>query len=118
VLSVYTSSILQNLIQLTQDYRNDLLAVQEVRWLGKSIIDKMYCTIYYSCDDKQHFFEWALLLVNILDQNYLILSLLIGECMCLELGKFKNYSLICAHAPTEEKRERENDRFYEGLDRT
>jgi hypothetical protein len=29
--------------------------------------------------------EHALLLVNILDQDYLILSLLIGECMSLEL---------------------------------
>jgi len=33
-------------------------------------------------------------------------------------GKFKNYSLICAHAPIGEKSERENDRFYEGLERT
>jgi hypothetical protein len=33
-------------------------------------------------------------------------------------GKFKNYRPICAHAPVEEKSERENDQFYEGLDRT
>jgi hypothetical protein len=85
VLSVYRSSTLQNLIQLTQDYRTDLLAVQEVRWLGRSIIERMYCIIYYSCDYKQHFFEQASLLVNILDQDYFILNLLIGECMWSEL---------------------------------
>ena len=33
-------------------------------------------------------------------------------------GKFKNYRIICAHAPVKEKSEGENDQFYEGLDRT
>jgi hypothetical protein len=30
---------LQNQIQVTQDYKTDLLAVQEVRWLGRSITE-------------------------------------------------------------------------------
>jgi len=30
-------------------------------------------------------------------------------------GKFKNYSLICAHAPTEEKSEREKHQLYDRL---
>jgi len=63
-----------------------LLAVKEVRWLGRCIIDKRYCTIYYSCDDKQHFLEQALLLVNMLDLDYLILSLLIGEYLELDVN--------------------------------
>jgi len=49
MLSLDRSSTLQNMIQVTQDMI-DLLAVQEVRWLGRSIIKKD-CTIYYSCDD-------------------------------------------------------------------
>jgi len=32
-------------------------------------------------------------------------------------GKFKNYIFSCAHAPMEEKSERENDQFYERLER-
>jgi hypothetical protein len=40
MLSVYRSGSLQNLIQVTQDYRIDLLAVQEVRWLGRSVIER------------------------------------------------------------------------------
>jgi len=33
-------------------------------------------------------------------------------------GIFKNYSFICAHAPTEEKSECVQDQFYERLERT
>jgi hypothetical protein len=45
VLSVHRSGALQNLIQVTQDYKIDLLAVHEVRWLGRSIIEKKNCVI-------------------------------------------------------------------------
>jgi len=41
--------------KITQDYKFDLLAVQEVRWLGRSIIEKD-CRIYYSCDDEENIF--------------------------------------------------------------
>jgi hypothetical protein len=51
VLSLYRSSTLQNLFKITQEYKIDLLAVQEVRWLGRSIIEKD-CRIYYSSDDE------------------------------------------------------------------
>jgi hypothetical protein len=40
------SDPLQNMIEVTQDYTNDLLAVQEVRWLGMSIIDSVYSIPY------------------------------------------------------------------------
>jgi hypothetical protein len=39
-------------------------------------------------------------------------------CVLRMRGKFKNYIFICAHAPMEEKSERENDQFYERLERT
>ena len=55
MLSLYRSGTLQYLIGVTQDYKIDLLAVQEVRWLGRSIIEKD-CTIYYSCDDEENMF--------------------------------------------------------------
>jgi hypothetical protein len=59
VLSVPRSGALQNLIQVTQDYKIDLLAVQEVRWLGRSIIKKKDCVIYYSYYDKHPIFGTA-----------------------------------------------------------
>jgi hypothetical protein len=45
-----------------------LLAVQEVRWQGGSIIEKD-CRIYDSCDDDDNIFGAGLLLVNISDQE-------------------------------------------------
>jgi hypothetical protein len=39
-------------------------------------------------------------------------------CVLRIRGKFKNYSFICAHAPTEKKSEREKDQFYDRLERT
>jgi hypothetical protein len=56
VLSLYRSGALWNLIQVTQDYKTGLLVAQEIRWLGRSIIEKKHCTIYYSCDDTQQIF--------------------------------------------------------------
>jgi len=35
---MYRNGTLQNLIEVTQDYKIDLLAVLGVRWLGRSII--------------------------------------------------------------------------------
>jgi hypothetical protein len=39
-------------------------------------------------------------------------------CVLSNRGKFKNYSFICAHAPTEEMSEREKAQFCDRLDRT
>ena len=55
VLSLYRSGKLQKLIEITQEYKIDLFAVQEVRWLGRSIIEKG-CRIYYICDDDENIF--------------------------------------------------------------
>jgi hypothetical protein len=55
VLSLYRSGTLQNLIEVTQDYKTDLLAVQQVRWLRRSVIEND-CRISYSCDDEERVF--------------------------------------------------------------
>jgi hypothetical protein len=55
VLSLYESDTPQNLIKITHDYKFDLLAVKEVRWLGRSIIEKD-CRIYYRCYDEENIF--------------------------------------------------------------
>ena len=68
VLSLYRSGTLQNLFKIMQEYEIDLLVVQEVRWLGRSIIGRTaeYNTAVLM---KKIFLEQALLLVNISDQE-------------------------------------------------
>ncbi|GFG38153.1 hypothetical protein Cfor_04817 [Coptotermes formosanus] len=69
MLSLYRSGVLRNLIQVTQDYKTDLLATQAIRWLGRSIIEKKFCPIYYSCDDK-HFWNGEKLGIKEIKQEY------------------------------------------------
>jgi hypothetical protein len=55
MLSLYTrSEVLRNLMEVTQEYGTDLLAVQKIRWLGKTIMEKKDCMVYNSSHDKQH----------------------------------------------------------------
>jgi len=68
VLSLYRSGKLHKLFGVTQDYKIDFLAIQEVGWLGGSIREKD-CRMYYSCDDEENIFKQSLLLVNISDQE-------------------------------------------------
>jgi hypothetical protein len=36
-------------VREAQRYKIDVLAVQEMRWVGQSILEKKECTICYSC---------------------------------------------------------------------
>ena len=94
-----------------------MLAIQEVRWLGRSIIEKKDCTVYYSCDNKQHIFGTGFIVSKSI--RLIIEFKPINRRMCVLRirGKFENYSYICAHAPTEEKSERKKYQFYGRLDR-
>jgi len=68
VLSLYRSGTLQYLMGVRRDSKIDLLAVQEVRLLGRSVIEKD-CTNYYRSDDEKICLGLALFLVNISDQK-------------------------------------------------
>ena len=60
---------------------SDLLAVQEVRWLGRNITEMKDCKICYICDDPM-FLEQALLLVSNSDQR-VINFIAIDRRMCV-----------------------------------
>jgi hypothetical protein len=52
LLSLYKTGTLKNPIKVKQEYKIDLLAVQELMWLGRSVIEKD-CRMYCSCDDEK-----------------------------------------------------------------
>jgi hypothetical protein len=51
---MYRSGALRNLIEVIPEYCTDLLAIQEIEWLGKSMLEEKNCMVYYSCHEKQH----------------------------------------------------------------
>jgi len=98
---VYRNGALQNLIEVMQEYKIDLLAVQEVRWLGRSIIEKD-CRIYYSCDDEKNIFGAGFIASKHIRSRVIISKLFDMRLWMLRIrGEFKNYSFIYAHVPTQ-----------------
>ncbi|GFX92623.1 craniofacial development protein 2 [Trichonephila clavipes] len=87
---------------------------QEIRWLGTGILDKKDCTLYYSCQEKAHHFGVGFI-VNKKLRNTVIDFQAISMRLCkIQLrGRHYNTTLICAHAPTDDKDETEKDLFYD-----
>jgi hypothetical protein len=70
MLSLYRSGSLQNLIEVTHDYyKIDLLSVQEVRWLGRIVLERRIAKYTIVVMINSIFLEQALLLVNTSDQE-------------------------------------------------
>jgi len=113
MLSLYRSGTLQNLIKIMQEYKTGLLAVQEVKLLGWSIIEKD-CRIYYSCDNEENIFGAGCIVNKHIRSRVIIFKPIDMRLWVLRIrGKFKNYSFICAHVLTEEKSERQKDLLCE-----
>lgn len=115
--TLYRGGALKNLIEIFTSYNMDLMAVQEIRWLGHSVLEKKNYSFYYSCHDSQHQFGTGFVVSKKIRER-VIDFLPVNERLCkLRLkGKLQNISVICAHAPTEEKPETEKDGFYDTLE--
>jgi hypothetical protein len=51
---MYMAEALKTLINQPSAYKEDIVALQEIRWTGSGILDKRDCTLFYSCDNKDH----------------------------------------------------------------
>ena len=100
----------------------DLVALQEIRWLGNGVHNrrgKQCYDIYYSCHDRHRVLGTGFAVGPRL-KSVIIDFMAINDRLCtLRMqGKFFKISLKNVHAPTEEKDEEENDLFYGRLART
>ncbi|KAJ9589104.1 hypothetical protein L9F63_017608 [Diploptera punctata] len=118
VLSLHRPGALKVLLEQLDLYKLDLLALQEVRWIGNGILEKKSHTIFYSCHKKGHAFGTGFVLHKRI--KHLIMDFKAKSprsCILRIKGCFFNYSFICVHAPTNEKNEEEKERFYDELDK-
>jgi len=85
--------------------------------MGEGIIDKKNHTIFNSCDRKRHMFRSGFIVNKRI--KHLVTDFKAKTpriCKIRVRGLFFNYSLICVHAPTEDKDDDDKDNFYEDLD--
>jgi exonuclease III len=102
---------------MLKTYEIDILAIQEMRWIGQNILERKDCTVYYSCHDKTHFGTGFIVSKKIRDIVMDFQPISMRLCKLRLRGKFHNYSIVCVHAPTEEKSDHEKDILYELLER-
>jgi hypothetical protein len=116
--NVFRPGALAKLKEELKKYRVAIATVQEVRWCGNGIVDSRDFAICYSGNKKQTQFGTGFTIHKkytslIMDFNP------VNERLCsLRMkGKIFNTTLICVHAPTEEKDDEQKDTFYDKLER-
>jgi hypothetical protein len=103
----------ENLKQEMEKVQMDLVTLQEIRWLGNGTLEKKTCVIFYSCNPVKHVFGVGFYVNSRFLSNILCFEPVNDRlCWIRVRGKFRNYSIINAHAPTEDKDDEEKDKFY------
>jgi hypothetical protein len=91
----------------------DLVVLQEIRWLGNGTWEKKKCVIFYRCNPVRRVLRVAVY-VNSRFLPNILRFVPVNDRLCWIRvgGKCRNYSIINAHAPTEDKNDEEKDNFY------
>lgn len=119
VRTLHRPGALKVLTDTLESYKADVTAIQEMRWIGSKIIQKLNCDVYYSCHKDKHIFGTGFIVSK--RCKHIVLDFKpVNERICrIRLkGKFFNTSIINAHAPTEDKTDDIKEDFYDVLGRT
>jgi exonuclease III len=117
VRSLFKPGTLKNLMQELKRYKICIAALQEIRWKENDIFDSDDYTTCYSGSNDRNLFGTGFLVHKRLRNSIIDFVPVDERICCLRIkGKFVNTTLICVHAPTEEKDEIENNSFYDNLD--
>lgn len=118
VRTLYRPGAAQQLADALTKCKADITAIQEMRWIGQGCLKKNNCDIYYSCHPERHEFGCGFVVGAKLRRRVSHFTPINERLATIRItAKFFNISLICAHAPTEEKDDVAKDTFYAELDR-
>jgi exonuclease III len=94
-----------------------IVAIQEIRWRGYGHVRKEKCSLYYSCNPtKTGQFGTGFIVKKELVKNVLGFEPYNERICKLRLkGKFHNLSIICVHAPIDDKNDEIKEQFFEDL---
>jgi sorting nexin-29 len=119
VFTLCEGRALRNLEKVLQEYKVDIIALQEIRLIGQAIVKGRDSIIYYSGHKSKHEFGCGFIVskkVKHLDIDFIPIDHRI--CTLRVKGRFNKLSWICAHAPTENNNEDIKDTFYKDLETT
>ncbi|XP_051864248.1 uncharacterized protein LOC127566265 [Drosophila albomicans] len=97
----------------------DITAIQEMRWTGQGCSKRANCDIYYSCHAERREFGCGFVVSRRLRHHVSNFTPVSERLATIRVkARFFNLSIICAHAPTEEKDDAAKDAFYARLEDT
>ncbi|XP_060665604.1 craniofacial development protein 2-like [Drosophila nasuta] len=97
----------------------DITAIQEMRWTGQGCSKRANCDIYYSCHAERREFGCGFVVSRRLRHHVSNFTPVSERLATIRVkARFFNLSIICAHAPTEEKDDAVKDAFYARLEDT
>lgn len=105
------------LVNVLKEYRADITALQEIRWKGQGCKKFNHCDVYYSCHDNKRIFGCGFAVGERLRNLVMQFTPVNERLAAIRIrAKYFNISLICAHAPTEDKDDEAKESFYERLE--
>ena len=119
VRTLYRPGATIQLADVLENYKADITAIQEMRWTGHGCTKRKNCDIYYSCHEKRHEFGCGFVVGKRLRHLVSRFNPVSERIATIRIrAKYFNITLICAHAPTEDKDDEIKDMFYERLEET
>jgi exonuclease III len=116
--TLYRTGALRSLLETVDSYRIDILAFQEMRWVGQGTLEKRSHTVYYSCSCREHIDGVGFVESKRVKDLVVDFETVNARICCIRMKrKFFNYIFINAYAPMEDKLEVDKEEFYEHLGR-
>jgi len=120
IRTLYKPGALQNLIQVTNSYRPDIIALQEMRWPETGNVKSDNVTLFYSGPNNEKHENGVGFMIK--DSRLKLVkkfeSINDRLCYLTITGKIFDIVLVNCYAPTETADEDLKDAFYETLERT